>query len=168
MQQSKTDEWYTPQYAVDVIKPYNVAGGYKSVLCPFDTKESNFVKTFTEIGMDVTMSHIETGTDFFSIQDFSKYDCIVSNPPFSKRDMVFKRLFETGKPFAMIMNFNGLFDSKARYELFSKNKFELLIPRGRINFINPNISNDSPNFQSIYVCKDILPEQIVFCEMDKS
>nr|DAK43963.1 MAG TPA: adenine-specific methyltransferase [Caudoviricetes sp.] len=41
-------------------------------------------------------------------------DCIVSNPPFSKRDNIFLRLYELGLPFAMIMNNNGLFDSKAR------------------------------------------------------
>ena len=94
-------------------------------------------------------------------------DCIVSNPPFSKRDKVFLRLYELGLPFAMIMNNNGLFDSKARYELFKKNNFELLIPKGRMRFFDETMEvKNSPNFQSIYVCNGILPQTIEFVDMD--
>ena len=50
-------------------------------------------------------------------------DCVVSNPPFSKRTPIFEKLFSFNLPFAMIMNSNGLFDAKARYELFKNNKF---------------------------------------------
>lgn len=64
----------------------------------------------------------------------------------------------------MIMNFNGLFDSKARWELFKNNQFELLIPLGRMHFFNEDCEGNSPNFQSIYVCKGMCDKQIVFCK----
>ena len=94
-------------------------------------------------------------------------DCIVSNPPFSKRDAIFRRMYELGLPFALIMNNNGLFDSKARYELFKKNNFELLIPKGRMRFFDETMEvKNSPNFQSIYVCNGILTKTSEFVDME--
>lgn len=162
IKQSNTDEWYTTGDSVRLIVPYLSRGGYNKILCPFDKPDSNFVKVLTENGFDVTYSHIDTGTDFFEINNLKDYDAIVSNPPFSKRQRILETLFESGVPFAMIINFNGLFDSKARWKLFRDNKFELLVPLGRMHFFNENCEGNSPNFQSIYVCKDMLPEQIVF------
>lgn len=159
---SNTDEWYTPRESVEIIVPYLMWGGYRKILCPFDKEESNFVRVLSELQFEVTYSHIETGTDFFEIEDLETYDAIVSNPPFSKRQMILDRLFRSKVPFAMIMNFNGLFDSKARWELFKNNQFELLVPCGRMKYFNESCKGNSPNFQSIYVCSGMLPRQITF------
>ena len=164
---SKSDEYYTPTYAVEIILPYLKAKRFKYIWCPFDKENSEFVKILRKNGFAVHHGHIETGQYFFEyeIQPFEA-DCIVSNPPFSKRNAIFKRLFEIGLPFAMIMNLNGLFDSKARYELFKNNNFELLIPKGRMNFFDESmISQNNPNFQSVYVCSGILNKQIEFTDM---
>lgn len=112
----------------------------------------------------MSYSHIETGTDFFDIDNLKDYDAIVSNPPFSKRQAILERLFESGVPFAMILNFNGLFDSKARWELFKENEFELVVPKGRMHFFNENCEGNSPNFQSVYVCSGMSDKQIDFIE----
>lgn len=85
---------------------------------------------------------------------------------FSKRTPIFEKLFSFNLPFAMIMNSNGLFDAKARYELFNNNKFELLIPKGRMRFFDENMNAcNNPNFQSVYVCSNILDNQIEFTNM---
>lgn len=81
--------------------------GYKTVWCPFDKADSKFVMTFKEKGFDVNYGHIETGQDFFEYQE-PQGDIVVSNPPFSKRDKIFQRLYEWDIPFALIINFNGL------------------------------------------------------------
>ena len=161
---SNTDEWYTPPEAVEIIVPFLIRGGHHKILCPFDKAESEYVKVLTEHGFDVTYSHIETGTDFFEIDNLNEYDAIVSNPPFSKREKILERLFESKVPFAMILNFNGLFDSKARWELFKENEFELIVPRGRMHFFNEECKGNSPNFQSIYVCHGMTDKQIEFVE----
>lgn len=44
IKQSNTDEWFTPPEAVGIIVPYLKRRGYKRILCPFDTKESEFVQ----------------------------------------------------------------------------------------------------------------------------
>lgn len=162
IKKSNTDEWYTPKENVEIIVPYLHKRGYKKILCPFDTSESEFVKVLNEEGFEVSYSHIKTGTDFFEISNLNDYDAIVSNPPFSKRQGILERLFESGVPFAMILNFNGLFDSKKRWELFKNNKFELIVPLGRIHFFNEECEGNSPNFQSVYVCKGMADKQIDF------
>ena len=158
------DEYYTPQNAVDMIVPYIVGGGYKNIWCPFDKQESNFVKTFQELGFNVSYGHIETGQDFFDYKE-PQGDIIVSNPPFSKRDAIFERLYQWDCPFALIINFNGLFDSKKRADIFRKHSCEMLIPRGRMKFYHRDKGLlNSPNFQSIYICNHLLDEQIKFDE----
>lgn len=165
---SKTDEYYTPAYAVNVILPY--IKKFKTIWCPFDKSSSEFVKVLRRNGHDVIFGHIDTGQDFFDYKlPPINVDCIVSNPPFSKRDKVFKQLFEMGLPFAMVMNSNGLFDSKSRFELFKNNNFELLIPKGRMRFFDESMTvKNNPSFQSIYVCSGILPLQIQFVDMEIS
>jgi hypothetical protein len=164
IKRSSTDEWYTPAEAVELIVPYLKAMGYRKILCPFDKEQSEFVRVLTARGFVVTYGHIETGQDFFDLDNFVEYDAVVSNPPFSKRTEIFERLFDSGVPFAMIMNMNGLFDSKSRWRLFKDHQFELLVPRGRIHFFNEERSGGSPNFQSIYVCHGMSKKQIEFID----
>ena len=164
IKQSNTDEWYTTRESVELIVPYLLRGGYNKILCPFDTEESQYVKVLTERGFEVTYSHLDTGTDFFDIDNLTDYDAIVSNPPFSLRQPILERLFQSGVPFAMILNFNGLFDSSKRWELFRRFDFELLIPNGRMHFFNEECAGNSPNFQSVYVCSKMAQKQIEFVE----
>ena len=160
-----TDEWYTRPQDVELILPYIQKRGYKNILCPFDKEESAFVKVLKRGGCCVTYSHLDTGTDFFARNDLREFDAVVSNPPFSKRQKILERLFAVGVPFALIMNFNGLFDKQSRWRLFKENDFELLVPMGRMSFINQDGAvMGSPNFQSVYVCRGFGERQIEFIE----
>lgn len=94
--------------------------------------------------------------------DLRGYDAVVSNPPYSKRDAVYGKLFGSGVPFAMLGNFNGLFDNKTRWTMFRDNEFELLIPLGRLRFYGADGVKNSPNFQTIWICHGMLDRQIVF------
>lgn len=70
-------------------------------------------------------------------------------------------------PFALVMNFNGLFDSKTRSRLFRENRVELLVPYGRMKFIHKERGElNQPNFQSVYVCSGVLDQQITFSDAD--
>lgn len=46
IKQSKTDEWYTLPYSVELILPFLKEKGFKKIWCPFDKKDSEFVKIF--------------------------------------------------------------------------------------------------------------------------
>lgn len=63
---SKSDEYYTPRYAVEIILPY--IEKFNHIWCPFDKEHSEFVKALQERGKKVTFGHIETGQDFFSYE----------------------------------------------------------------------------------------------------
>lgn len=45
---SKSDEYYTPRYAVEIILPY--IEKFNHIWCPFDKEHSEFVKALQEKG----------------------------------------------------------------------------------------------------------------------
>jgi len=97
-------------------------------------------------------------------------DYIISNPPYSKKTEVLERLFELNIPFAMLIGVVGLFESQKRFEMFRDNDFEIMYMNRRVDYfksfdeIKPS---KNPPFSSVYICKDVLPQQIVFEEIDK-
>ena len=163
---NKNDEYYTPSYAVYPIIKYLKQGS--TVWCPFDKEESNFVQVLTKEGFDVIYGHIETGQDFFKV-DIPKCDYIISNPPYSLKGEVFKRLIEIGKPYAMLINFQGIFDNKNRFEMFKNNRTEMLWLSPRVNYIKQgDYKASGVPYQSGYLCSWIFEKQLNFEYLDKS
>jgi hypothetical protein len=160
---SGCDEWYTPEYAVYPIIKYIPKGSM--IWCPFDKEESNFVKILTKENFKIIYTHIDTGDDFFKTD--IECDYIISNPPYSKRNDILLRLFNLKKPFAMLMNSNGLFDSRIRWNLFKNNEFGLIYLNKRVNYMKEvdKIEKSAPPFQSIYITHGVVNEQIVFEEV---
>lgn len=164
---SGNDEFYTPYYAVEPILKYMKPES--KILCPFDTEDSVFVKTFKERGHLVVSSHVSNGEDFFNI-DLSGYDYIISNPPYSLKGKVLEKLFESGTPFAMLVGVVGLFESQHRFNMFKSNKFEIMYLNKRVAYFKDYLEQKpslNPPFSSVYVCSKMLPNQIVFEEVTK-
>ena len=157
---NKNDEYYTPAYAVYPIISYLKSDA--SVWCPFDTEESQYVKILSEKGFAVIHGHIRTGQDFFTVP-VPDCDYIISNPPYSLKGEVIKRLYEIGKPFAMLINFQGIFDSKERFKMFRENRVEMLWLSPRVSYIrgDGNPEKRAP-FQSGYLCSGICERQLEF------
>lgn len=163
---NKNDEYYTPAYAVYPIMERLTTGS--TVWCPFDTSDSEYVKVFQKNGFHVVYGHISTGQDFFATT-IPDCDYIISNPPYSLKGEVFKRLYEIGKPFAMLINFQGIFDHKDRFVMFSTNRVEMLWLSPRVNYIKEDSSKPSGvPFQSGYLCSGILDKQLEFAYIDKT
>jgi hypothetical protein len=159
---SGNDEFYTPKYAIQPILKYIKE---KSVIwCPFDDDNSLFVKEFKNNNHIVHNTHISTGTDFF---DCEILDCdyIISNPPYSCKGDVIQKLFDIGKPFAMLVGVVGLFESQKRFNMFNNNNFEIMYMNKRISYFKsyeeqkPSLN---PPFSSVYICNKMLPKQIIF------
>lgn len=166
---SGNDEFYTPKYAVKPIVKYLKAKGFEKVWCPFDTKDSWFVKLLKKEGISVVNSHIDNGDNFFEV-DIPKCDCVVSNPPYSIKGEVLEYLFEIGKPFAMLVGIVGLFESEKRFTMFESNEFEILYLNRRVAYFKdykdqkPSLN---PPFSSVYLCSKLLPKQICFERINK-
>ena len=157
--QNKLDEYYTKEYAITPLLKYIPTK--TTVWCPFDKEESNFVKLLREHGCNVIYSHIDTGQDFFEYEP-QKYNYIVSNPPYSLRERILERLFLLQKPFALLINEAGLFDSKKRFELLKNNKFEIMVFDSRVDYIKGTEVMKGVPFKSIFLCSNILPTTYVF------
>lgn len=164
---SGNDEFYTPEYAINPIMKYIKPNS--TIWCPFDEEDSLFVKKFRSEGHIVIATHINTGTDFFTCE-VPECDYIISNPPYSRKGEVLQRLFQIGKPFAMLVGVVGLFESQKRFDMFASNDFEILYMNRRIAYFKDYSEQKpslNPPFSSVYLCSGMLPKQIVFEEIKK-
>ena len=165
------DEYYTPNYAIEPILKYLKPNS--EIWCPFDTDESNFVKLLEKEGHKVFNSHISEGFDFFDAnkEKCKSFDYIISNPPYSIKAEIFKKLFELERPFAMLVGVVGLFESKKRFEMFKNNKIEVMYFDKRISYFKsykdqkPSLN---PPFSSVYLCSNILNKDITFEVINKN
>lgn len=162
---SESDECMTPFYAVEPILEFLPKD--KIIWCPFDEDWSAFVQLLKERGYKVINSNLKNNQDFFNYEP-EEWDILVSNPPFSKKDDVLKRCYELNKPFALILPIQTL-QSKTRFKHLSKG-CEVLCFDERIGYhTNGNFetSTEGNHFASIYLCRNLLPEKLIFKKLNK-
>ena len=155
------DEVFTPFYAVNPLLKYIPRN--KVIWCPFDEEWSAYYQLFIEEGYKVIRSSLNEGQDFFTYEPNEDYDIIVSNPPFSKKDNVLKRLDALGKPFAILLPANSI-QGKKRYETCFKNGVQMLCFDYRIDFhtnFNFNTYTKGNHFASAYFCRNVLPNDLI-------
>ena len=161
----RMDEYFTPAYAVYPIMQRLRPG--TTIWCPFDTKESEYVRVFSRNGFHVIYGHIQTGQDFFQTA-VPDCDYIISNPPYSLKDRVLERLYVIGKPFAMLINFQGIFDSKKRFQMFKEHRVEMLWLSPRVDYTTDQKKlRQGVPFQSGYLCSGICKDQLEFEYLNK-
>ncbi len=159
-------EAYTPKYAVDIILPYILKD--KVIWSPFSRNEHNFADYLRDKGYKVINTHYDpetkTGDDFLTFNPTFKFDIILDNPPFKGKTKYVERAMYFNKPFALFLPFNCLGDNGIP-NLFIKNNIELqmLVPDKRTEFENQKQKGIS--FKTIYICRDILPKQIIFTKI---
>lgn len=103
------DECMSPAYGVEPIIKYIPKNAV--VWCPFDKENSEFVKQIRQAGHKVIATHIDNGQDFYTYEPNEHWDCIISNPPFTNKRLIFERALSFNKPFALIMSNTWLNDS---------------------------------------------------------
>ena len=168
-----SDEVYTPAYAVKPILKY-LDNYYSSmqqirIWCPFDKEDSEYVKIFRAEGYYVIHSHIDdknTNHNFFEYEPSAPYDFIISNPPFSIKDDIIKRLYELNKPYAILLPIPSLQGQK-RFPYIRD--CQALIFDKRINYYtNPSKKEiqKGVSFGSFYLCRNFLPKDLIFEELE--
>lgn len=167
----ESDETYTPDYAVKPIIKYvkdYASRNWKEnlvVWCPFDTEESYYVKLLRASGFTVVATHIDNDENFFYYEP-EEYDIIVSNPPFSVKDDIIKRLYELNKPYAMLLPIPSLQGQK-RFPYMKD--CQALIFDKRINYFKDMKTKEiqkGVSFGSFYLCRKFLPNDLIFEELD--
>lgn len=161
-----SDEVYTPAYAVKPILKYiNMLGRPLTIWCPFDKEDSEYVKLIRQAGHNVIVSHIDNGENFFEYEP-EKYDCIISNPPFSIKDDIIRRLWELNKPYAILLPIPALQGQK-RFPYMKD--CEVLIFDRRINYYTTAEKKEiqkGVSFGSFYLCRKFLPEKLIFEKLE--
>lgn len=152
------DEYYTPKILVEAILPYLEKG--KTIWCPFDTENSEFVLTLKENGFKVIYSHIVYGQDFFVFEPNEEYHYIISNPPFSRKLEVLERLYKLNKPFAMVLPLTML-NYQEVGTFFLDKELQLLIVDKKVSF-----NGNTASFNNSYYCYKLLPKDLIFTHLE--
>ena len=155
-----TDEYYTPTKVWDDIKQYISSD---KVIFEAFYGEGHTFNYFKDNGYNVIG---KKGLDFFSDEGMSmlkKCDCVISNPPYSKKYKILKTLVENDVPFILTMPLSAI-NTLAFLNAFD-NKMDdvsIIMPRGRIKYIYKGSIANSPSFESCYVSYKMLKEKLIF------
>jgi hypothetical protein len=110
----------------------------------------------TDLGFMVEHQEI----DFFDVPSFN-YDILVSNPPYSMKPKVFKRLAEIDKPFMMLVPVSTM--TKKFLKTYFQDKIQIIIPKSRIHFVKNGEQTNKSWFDTIWICyKMNLEKDITF------
>ena len=128
---------------------------------------SNYVKVLSAAGFKVIYSHIDTEQNFFFYEPEESYDIIISNPPFSQKDNVLKRLYELNKPYAMLLPVPTL-QGQTRFPYMKD--IQYLGFDKRINYykdLTMTKTQDGVSFGSCYLCRNFLPRDLIIEELNR-
>ena len=79
-----------------------------------------------------------------------------------------ERLYTIEKPFAMLINFQGIFDSQQRFRMFKEHRVEMLWLNPRVAYLTEQGRlRQSVPFQSGYLCSGICQNQLEFEYLDR-
>lgn len=147
------DEWYTPREAVlDIVDMIDAKT--KNVWLPFDDEESEIYKVLTSSGRTVKCTHIKNGDDFFNLTPPFKCDAIISNPPYSKKVEIIKRLNSFNLPYALLLNVQSLEQIMKHHALdeYCESGYDIVLPSSRYKFSSGFLGEkkSSPPFYSCW------------------
>lgn len=150
---TRDDAWNTPKSTWESIA--HLLPKDKIIYEPFygDGKSGEYL---TELGFKVEHHKI----DFFEDPSFN-YNIIVSNPPYSCKPKIFKRLAELDKPFMLLLPVSTM--TKKFLKIYFKDKIQIVIPPTRIHFVKAGKQTKGSWFDTVWICyKMNLNTDIVF------
>lgn len=150
-QKDKVDDGYnTPHHCFEDIKDFIKNREKLVVYEPFilNNKYSTSKASLISLGFKKVIA--ETTYDFFEMYDKFDYDIIISNPPFSIKQKIFKKIKEINKPFILIVPVSII--TKKYFMDNFKDDFQIIIPKKRIQFIKDDVQLDRCWFDCVYIC----------------
>jgi hypothetical protein len=126
------DEYYTRREDAEIIADHIIHIPLK-VWLPFNDTDSAWRYVLEERGFDV----VTTDSDFFTTDPPSGVQCIISNPPFSKKRDVMERIKELSLRFVLILPFQWLNDGipleYGHQVMFFRQRMFFNTPQGVLN-----------------------------------
>jgi hypothetical protein len=141
----KNDDWETPIEYWEILTPF--ISPDKTIYDPF-YMNGNARRKWNHLGYGC----IHKDEDFFQVEKPVGNILIVSNPPYSRRNEVLKRLFEWNKPFIMLMPITTLCYIKTQ-KILKDYKIQVIIPNIYKGFIDKKGNpTKCPPFYLCYIC----------------
>ena len=158
MQKEKNDELYTPEYAIKPLIKY-LPKNIKIWECT-DYGSSNITKVLKENGYEVITTH-KDNFDFLKDKADFEFNMIITNPPYSLKDKFIEKCYEYDKPFCLLLPITAL-EGIQRGKYWRKYGIDLLVFDKRIEYMNK-----SCYFNTSWFCWNVLPQQLIFEELNK-
>lgn len=159
----KNDRYGTSKYIYGMLTDFV---DYKKIIYnPFylDGKAKIYLN---ELGYDHVIHNDE---DFFENYDKYEYDIIITNPPYTIKKRIFKKLYEINKPFIVIVpiaTITKLFIKeifKSDVEITDIEKLQMIIPNKRMQFEKNGNQLKRCYFDCVFLCyKMNLKSSIVY------
>jgi len=129
--------------------------------------KGNLVGGLNSAGFLTEGTDILTGNNFLTGRP-DKFDCIVTNPPFSLKQEFLERCYFLGKPFALLLPLTT-FETAKRQALFKEFGIEVIFFDKRINFETPNkVENSSSWFATAWFTNGLnLGSQLNFANLER-
>ena len=145
----KNDEWYTIPSSWDKVLEY--IDKEKIMFEPF-YGGGHTLDYFKNKGYKIVG---DKSIDFFDdkcIQYLKLCDVVVTNPPFSSKYKIIKRLVDNKKPFILILPLHCINTISFRKSFNDDLKdVTVMIPKGRLQYIQNGELKKSPSFESCFV-----------------
>lgn len=158
------DDFQTPFYAIDCLIPYL---NKEWIIWECASGKGNLVKAFKNKGFKVIGTDLITNNSNFLTYKPLLFDCIITNPPYSKKQEFLKRCYSLNVPFALLLPLTAL-ESEKRQKLFREYNLQLIIPNKRINFETPSGKGKNSWFATAWFCGNMnLPKDLNFIELNR-
>ena len=155
----RSDEFGTPKKAIKPLIPY-LNKRWTIWECAWG--KGTLANHLKEKGFNI----VGDNRDFINGLEIDKIDCIITNPPYSKKEEFLKRAYEINKPFAFLMPITAL-EGKKRGSMYKKYGIQLIIPNKRFNFETPSGKGSGSWFATAWFCYKLnLPRDLNFVEID--
>lgn len=156
------DEQYTPRKTVELLLPYIQHWKDKTIWCPCDKEDSEFVKVLKENGFNIVYSHIDYGQDFF-VYTPRQFDAILTNPPYKNKRLFMERAESFNKPWCMLLPINIISDAVLNDLFGDMSELTILVPKKRTKFFNKATGEigKSPTFKACYIGRNFFTKQLI-------
>jgi len=164
LKQGMTNDFQTPPEALNPLLPYLKKDW---LIWECACGKGNLVEGLNERGFLTIGTDILSGYDFLKWQP-KKFDCIITNPPFSLKQEFLERCYCLKKPFALLLPLTT-FETQKRQKLFKKYGLEVIFLSKRINFETPSGKGSGSWFATAWFTNWLnIGKQFVFTEIQES
>jgi len=162
MKQGSPDDFQTPKEAILPLLPYLKK---EWVIWEPACGKGNLVEALSQENFSVIGTDILEGHDFLKWQP-EKFDCVITNPPFSVKEKFLERCYALEKPFALLLPLTTL-EGKERQALFKKHGVEIILFNKRINFETPSGKGSGSWFATAWFTNGLnIGKQLTFVDFD--